>query len=650
MKNAVAFLLIISMLILSACSGGAQSDVTVPDPVPESVSEPVPTAAPTPAPEPKSSVEALRERMEDYLCDKTEGEISVVVWDLETDDSFSLNNREDARQSRFAESLLKLYIMLAAYESEARGELDTSEYEYSLTRMIAVSDNEEANYITDEIGGVDKVNELIAPYGFSNTVLNKYIGLNLPGPENVSSVNDCAQLLHGLYTGALVSPEASRAMLDLLLQQEIRTKLPVPIPSEISIAHMTGEYLDEANHDVGIVFTRDGRSDYILCVMVNNVEENEARNINIELSSLAWDYFDSGENYVSAGLPGFSEAEYSCETAVSIMDGDRNCRPSDGDYATATWLAEDRAYPIVSHEPFSYLYLIWDSAPGEYTVDLGGETIIGGTKGYLHELLKFDEPVSSVTVRLKEKDAAVCELYAYSEGKLPDSVQDWQTMEGRADILIFPTHADDEMLFFGGLIPTYAGEYGQKVQVVFLTNHRIREPVRNHELLDALWHAGDVYYPVVSDFPDRYTLSLDEALELYDADEVIDFQVEMIRRFKPRAIYAHDEAGEYGHGVHQLNTYCLERAVVNAARDDVNLSSLNTYGSWDTPETWIHMYDENQVVMDWHIPLSRFGGKTALEIAREAYLFHKSQQVYDFEVLEYGEGDCRLFGLWRSAG
>ena len=644
MKNAVAFLLIISMLILSACSGGAQPDAAAADPVPE----PAPTAAPTP--EPKSSVDVLRDRMEDYLRNKIEGEISVVVWDLETDDHFSLNNREDARQSRFAASLLKLYIMLAAYESEARDEFDTSEYEYSLTRMIAVSDNEEANYITDEIGGNDRVNELIATYGFSDTVLNKYIGLGLPGPENVSSAEDCAQLLHGLYTGALVSPEASREMLNLLLQQEIRTKLSVPIPSEVRIAHKTGEYLDEANHDVGIVFTRDGRSDYIICVMVNNVEENEARQINIDLSCLAWDYFDSGENYVSAGLPGFSEAENSFETAVSIMDGDEKCRPSDGDYTTVTWLAEDEACTIVSHEPFSYLYLMWDSAPGKYTVDPGGEAIIGGTKGYLHELLKFDEPVSSVSIRLQERDAALCELYAYSEGRLPDNVQNWQTMEGSADVLVFPTHADDEMLYFGGLIPTYAGEYGQKVQVVFLTNHRIREPERNHELLDALWHAGDVYYPVVSDFPDRYTLSLEEALELYDADEVIDFQVEMIRRFKPRAIYAHDEAGEYGHGVHQLNTYCLERAVVNAARDDENLDSLNTYGSWDTPETWIHMYAENQVVMDWHVPLSRFGGKTALEVAREAYLCHKSQQVYDFEVLEYGEGDCRLFGLWRSAG
>ena len=644
MKKAAALLLVLSMLILSACSGRAQSaEISF-----EQSPEPVPVSEPTP--EPKNSVEALRDRMAEYLCDKTEGEISVLVWDLGTDDSFLLNNRDGIRQSRYAASLLKLYIMLAAYESEAQGNFSTAEHEYSLYGMIANSDNEEANYLTDAIGGIDKVNALIAPYGYSDTVLNKYIGLGLPGPENVSSVSDCARLLHDIYTGSLISPEASREMLNLLLRQGIRTKLPVALPEGTPIAHKTGEYIDEANHDVGIVFTGEGKSDYIICVMVNNVDEDEARYINIDLSRLAWNYFDGCENLVNVGLMEQAEDSVSREVSVRTVSGDSFERQSDGDYYTVTWLEQNSEYEITSCESFSYLYLLWDTAPGAYTLIVDGEERTGGMNGYLHELHKFDTPVKSVTVIPKSGSAGLCEVYAYSAGTLPDYVQDWQTMEGNADILVFPTHADDEVLYFGGLIPTYAGEYGQKVQVVFLTNHRIREPERNHELLNALWYAGDVYYPIVSDFPDRYTLSLDEALDLYDYDAVVDFQVEMIRRFKPYAIYAHDEKGEYGHGVHMLNTYCLEQAVRLAARNDTNLSSLNVYGSWDTPEMWVHMYPYNQVVMDWHVPLSRFGGMTALEVAREAYLFHESQQKYEFEVLEYGEGDCRLFGLRRTAG
>lgn len=643
MKKAAAVVLIISMLILSACAGDPAPVESTPPPVSEAV------AVPEPTPEVKSSVETLRQRMEDFLCDKTDGEISVYVQDLGTDDFFLVNNTENVRQSRFAASLIKLYIMLAAYEREAMGEFDTAEYDYSLTQMISFSINEEANYIADLLGGIDRVNELIAPYGFNDTKFNKYIGLGLPGPENVTSVSDCARLLHDIYAGTLVSEEASRAMLNMLLRQNIGTKMPVPIPRGTEIAHKTGEYIYEANHDVGIVFTGDGKSDYILCMMVSNIDEDEARAINIELSRLAWNYFDSRENLVCKGLLEEPADAVSHEISVRIGDGETSYHQSDSDYDTVAWLSSEREYTFSSHEPFSYLYLIWESAPGTYTFTVDGEVKSGGTQGFLHELIKLDAPVNSITLKLGES-CSLCDVYAYSKGQLPDYVQDWQLMEGNADLLIFPTHADDEMLFFGGLIPTCAGEYGQKVQIVYLTNHRIRQPVRNHELLNALWHAGDFYYPVVSDFPDRYTLSLDEALELYDYDEVVAFQVEMIRRFKPYAIYAHDEAGEYGHGVHQLNTYCLEQAVFDAARDDVNLDSLELYGAWDTPEMWIHMYPYNQVVMNWHIPLSHFGGKTALEVAREAYLFHESQQIYEFEVLEYGEGDCRLFGLWRTAG
>ena len=37
-----------------------------------------------------------------------------------------------------------------------------------------------------------------------------------------------------------------------------------------------------------------------------------------------------------------------------------------------------------------------------------------------------------------------------------------------ADMLLLPTHADDEHLWFGGTMPYYAGELGYKVQVGLL--------------------------------------------------------------------------------------------------------------------------------------------------------------------------------------
>ena len=95
------------------------------------------------------------------------------------------------------------------------------------------------------------------------------------------------------------------------------------------------------------------------------------------------------------------------------------------------------------------------------------------------------------------------------------------------------------MIFFGGTIPYYAGELGLKVQVVYMTNHW-GEPYRPHEMLDALWGMGDTAYPVISEFPDIYSLSLDHAKTVYNYNDLVEFAVEIIRRFKPMVIISYN--------------------------------------------------------------------------------------------------------------
>ena len=52
----------------------------------------------------------------------------------------------------------------------------------------------------------------------------------------------------------------------------------------------------------------------------------------------------------------------------------------------------------------------------------------------------------------------ICDLTAYGEGTLPAQVQVWEPPCEQADFLVFSTHADDEILFLGGVLVTYAGE------------------------------------------------------------------------------------------------------------------------------------------------------------------------------------------------
>ena len=320
---------------------------------------------------------------------------------------------------------------------------------------------------------------------------------------------------------------------------------------------------------------------------------------------------------------------------------------TDGDHSTWAVTFEGSGVILESTErKIGSVYLEWESIPGQWKLTADGQTILCGQNGYLHEYVELDAPANYIVI---ETPVPLCDVYAFEPGsEIPDWVQIWHPALEKADLLLMPTHADDEHIFFGGMMPYYAGEKGYKVQVVYLTSHHWNNPVRSHELLDGLWTAGIRNYPVIGNFNDRYADSLEVALERFDKTEILKFQVEMLRRFQPSVVIGHDLNGEYGHGVHILNAISLTEAVTLAADATVFTDSANKYGVWDTPKLYLHLYPENEIIMDWSVPLTAFGGTTALDVARAGFACHESQQGY-FYV--YGEGDAydsRRFGLYRS--
>ena len=151
----------------------------------------------------------------------------------------------------------------------------------------------------------------------------------------------------------------------------------------------------------------------------------------------------------------------------------------------------------------------------------------------------------------------------------------------------------------------------------------------------------------MSSFVDQYADSLDYARTLYDEEEAVAWQVQQLRRFKPEVVVGHDVNGEYGHGVHMYNADTLMQALELSADPSYDPESAQEWGVWDVPKTYLHLWPENPIVMDWSQPLSAFGGKTAVELARLGFAEHVSQQTF-FKVEDYGPYDCRKFGLYRS--
>lgn len=328
----------------------------------------------------------------------------------------------------------------------------------------------------------------------------------------------------------------------------------------------------------------------------------------------------------------------------------------DGKYSTNLSLSEndyiniiiDDKVSINKDEHIKAVYILWENLPTSFSIKDSSNNLISTYDNenniFLHQLIKIDQDTKNLSIRIDSGNCKISEIYVFSKGSLPEWVQDWKESYKKADMLLLPTHADDEHLFFGGTMPYYAGELKLKVQVAYLTNHY---NFRVHELLNGLWEVGIRAYPIIPEFNDYYASSLDEAKKLYNETDILGYQIELLRRFKPYVVIGHDLNGEYGHGVHVLNAHSLTKALELSNDSTIFTESAEKYGVWDVPKCYLHLYDKNKIVLNWDKPLKNFKNKTAFEMAVKGFSKHISQQEF-FSVGKRGVFDCRAFGLYRS--
>ena len=285
------------------------------------------------------------------------------------------------------------------------------------------------------------------------------------------------------------------------------------------------------------------------------------------------------------------------------------------------------------------LYLMFDLEYGAYTITdkSSGKSITAGEYSILHEYVNLEEAFgycpTSVTLDFANGSVRLGEIYVFSPGTPPDFVQTWAPpLEGGADILLLATHGDDDQLYFAGLFPLYAGERNYRVQVAYLTDHRNNTYVRTHEMLNGLWATGVKAYPVFGPFADFRIDSLDGTYNEYarmgvTKDMLFEYVLTQIRRFKPLALVGHDINGEYGHGMHRVYTDLMMQAVEVSNDPAVYPELAEKYGVWDVPKTYIHLYEENPIVIDYDTPLESFDGLTAYQVTKKyGFPCHKSQQ------------------------
>ena len=324
---------------------------------------------------------------------------------------------------------------------------------------------------------------------------------------------------------------------------------------------------------------------------------------------------------------------------------------SDGNERSHTAAEYGGSITVTREGGISFLYIVFDRVPEKWTLtdSSDGSQTVCGENSFLHEYVDVSSRFGYTpeAVRLDfPAGTSIDEIYAFGEGTVPDWVQRWSPPCEQADLLLLSSHADDEQLFFAGVLPIYAGERGLNVQVVYLVNHFLDPSeyarLRPHEQLDGLWTVGVRIYPVMSDFPDLYSESLEDALAAYRAfgfeyGDFTEFITGALRRFKPLVVVSHDVNGEYGHGTHLLCAAALMDAVGFAADESVFPESAGLYGTWETEKTYLHLYPENPITLDLDSPLSAFDGKTAFEVTQDGFAKHTSQHWTWFYGWIYGK-------------
>ena len=349
------------------------------------------------------------------------------------------------------------------------------------------------------------------------------------------------------------------------------------------------------------------------------------------------------------------EAEY--QNTVIVAEGFGSvAKLSDASRSTYADTAEGGTVTISREDGISALYIEFDRIPAGWrlTEPASGVSVSCGENGFLHEYVDvaslFGTSPQSLVMSF-EAGTVIADIYGFGAGELPHWVQIWEPPCKEADLLLFSSHSDDEQLFFSGILPYYAGEQGLKVQVAYIVQHfqvyNTQNHQRPHEQLDGLWTVGVRNYPVMSNFPDLYAESKDratafsQALAVFESvgityDDFLCYMTECLRRFKPLVVVSHDLDGEYGHGTHVLCASALTEAIGYAGDESKYPESAVEYGTWQIQKAYLHLYEENPIVMNFDVPLDRFGGKTAFEVSQEGFGCHKSQHWTWFYKWMYG--------------
>ncbi len=239
------------------------------------------------------------------LSDAT-GTYAIYIKSLINNQSYSFQEHQSFKSG----SLYKLWIMAVVYQQIQAGtliedqvlseDIQTLNEKFSidpdlaelsdgtitlsvhdaLNQMITISHNYAALLLTEKIK-LSTVADFLKQNGFNESTVGT------DGSNPTTTAFDMGLFFEKLYQGKLANPQYTKEMIDLLKNQQLNNKLPKYLPTDVQVAHKTGE-LDDFSHDAGMIYTPKGG--YIIVAMSESDNPAGAEDRIAQISKSVYDY------------------------------------------------------------------------------------------------------------------------------------------------------------------------------------------------------------------------------------------------------------------------------------------------------------------------------------------------------------------------
>jgi beta-lactamase class A len=250
----------------------------------------------------------LTEAIKDSLA-KQEGSFAVAFKDLSTGSQLFINEHE----AFHAASTMKTPVLVEVYKQAAEGRfslsdsvlvknefrsiVDSSTYSlnpeddsekdlytligtkrtlYQLVYdMIIMSSNLATNLVI-ELVDAKKVTQTMRQLGAPDIQVLRGVEDSKAFQKklnNTTTAYDLLMIFEKIALDKVVDSTASKAMIDVLLDQHFNEVIPGQLPKEVKVAHKTGS-ITGVLHDSGIIFLPDGRK-YVLVLLSKDIKDEQ---------------------------------------------------------------------------------------------------------------------------------------------------------------------------------------------------------------------------------------------------------------------------------------------------------------------------------------------------------------------------------------